>query len=128
MTAPPSVGAFKIDVSPFFDALEHAARDALVDAVDRAAEVVAFDARAEHPYTDRTGQLTESIEALPAHATVMGAEGGVIASMPYASYVEARGFEFLSPAFQRSHDRIEHEMYDALERAVDRAVDRAGAR
>lgn len=103
-----------------FDALDDAIGDAIEDAVNRAAGVIAFGARADHPYTDRTGDLSGSIEALPAVRTAEGARGGVLAGMEYASHVEAKGYAFLEPAARRSEGRIDHELNDALEQAVRR--------
>lgn len=105
-----------------FDALDEAVGDAIEDAVNRAAGVIAHAAAAEHPYTDRTGDLTGSIEALPAVRTAEGARGGVLAGMNYASHVEARGYAFLEPAAQRSEGRLDHDLHDALETAVRRAA------
>ena len=101
------------------DALDAAVGDAIEDAVARAAEVIAHAARADHAYTDRSGDLTGSIEALPAVRTEDGARGGVVAGMDYASHVEAKGFAFLEPAL-RSAARLEHERVVA---AVDPVTD-----
>lgn len=89
-------------------------------AVTRGAEIVAFAARAEHPYTDRTGRLTASIEALPAVATGDLARGGVLAGMDYASFVEA-SHAYLAPAAQRVEGRVEHELDNILAAAIQRA-------
>jgi hypothetical protein len=104
------------------DALDEAVGDAIEDAVNRAAGVIAHAAAAEHAYTDRTGDLTGSIEALPTVRTAEGARGGVLAGMNYASHVEARGYAFLEPAAQRSEGRLDHDLHDALETAVRRAA------
>lgn len=105
-----------------FDAIDAAVGDAIEDAVNRAAGVIAHAAAADHPYTDRTGNLTGSIEALPAVRTAEGARGGVLAGMDYASHVEARGYAFLEPAAQRSEGRLAHDLDDALEAAIRRAA------
>lgn len=114
------ITGFTLDLSPFLDDVERAGLDALEDAVTRAGEVVAFAARADHPYTDRTGDLTGSIEGLPAVRTANGAQGGVVAGMDYASYVEGRGYAFLEPALMSQQGRIDHELADALSRAAAR--------
>jgi len=108
------------DAGRALDALEGSVLDAIEDAVNRAGDVVAHDARADHPYQDRTGDLTASIEALPAVRTADGARGGVLAGEDYASFVEARGFAFLAPAAERSGGRVELELDRALEDAVRR--------
>ncbi len=116
--------AFRFDgADAALDALDAAVVDAIEAAVARGAEVVAFAARAEHPYTDRTGNLTESIEALPAVRTADGAVGGVVAGASYAEFVERRPeYAFLGPAARRSEDRLAHELDDALEEAVRRGA------
>lgn len=103
-----------------FDALDRAVDEAVVDAVARGAELIAQAARAEHPYTDRSGDLTASVAPLPAVPTADGAAGGVVASMPYASFVEAKGFAFLEPAARRSEGRLD----DLLDRSLEDAVRR----
>jgi hypothetical protein len=104
------------------DALDEALGDAIEDSVGRASEVIAHAARADHPYTDRSGDLTGSIEALPVVRTEDGARGGVLAGMTYASHVEAKGYAFLDPAAQRSEGRIDQALDDALEAAVRRGT------
>lgn len=104
------------------DALDAAVGDAIVDAVARGAEVIAHAARADHPYQDRTGDLSASIEALPAVPTADGAVGGVLAGEDYASFVEAKGFAFLEPAARRSEARLEFELDRALLDAVRRGA------
>ncbi len=105
-----------------FDALDRAVGDAIVDAVARGAELIAHAARAEHAYTDRTGDLTGSIAPLPTVPTADGAQGGVVASMPYASFVEDKGFAFLEPAARRSDGRLGDLLDQSLEDAVRRAA------
>lgn len=105
-----------------FDAMDAALGDAIEDAVNRGAGVIAHAARADHPYTDRTGDLSGSIEALPAVRTDDGARGGVLAGMDYASHVEAKGYAFLEPAAQRSEGRLDEELDRALEDAIRRGA------
>lgn len=100
-----------------FEELEAAVESAVLASVAGAAETIAFAAKASHPYTDRTRELTESIEALPAVAGPEGVVGGVIAGSEHASYLEQRPeYAFLQPAADRSVERIEHDM-DATLRA-----------
>lgn len=90
---------------------------------ERAAEVVAANARGDHPFTNRTGDLERSIHAEPdPHvALARGAvDAAVVADEDYASYVDEReGFAFLEPAAERRAN-------DAA-RAVDAALDDAAA-
>lgn len=102
-----------------FDDLEAAVDAALLASVRDAADVIAFEAKASHPYTDRTRDLTTSIEALPAVAGPEGVVGGVIAGEEHASYLERRSeFAFLKPAADRSDARIEHDMDTNLRTAT----------
>lgn len=105
-----------------FELLHRLVGDAVEDAVNRAAETVATAARVDHPYTDRSGALTASIEALPAVRTDGGAIGGVVAGEHYASFVEAQGYPFLGPALSASEARIEHDTEDVLEVALRRGA------
>ena len=94
----------------------------LKSAVDKAIEEGAQEARDTHRYTDRTGDLTESIGDRLISLTAYGAEGVIEATMDYASYVEngtsrARAFPFMGQAYLKA-ERV-------LEREVDIAV--AGA-
>lgn len=75
--------------------LEHAwaqARNALSDGIRRgvqlAVEEGAEQARSAHPYTDRTGKLTQSISGKVLVSTTGGATGVIEAKASYASYVE----------------------------------------
>ena len=108
-------------------ALREGLDDALDDAARDVAEAVAFAARADHPYTDRTGTLTGSIRAYAPRGRfsrdTLRAE--VVARAPYASYVDGRrAFAFLEPAWDRNEGRAE----EMLERALDAAVRGAGLR
>jgi len=97
------------------DGLDDALFDGIEEGVRRAGRVVAHAAKAEHPYTDRTTVLTESIE--PIEPTRVGDEvrGGAVAEAPYASYLERRPeYAFLEPAAAREEHRIEHDMDAAL--------------
>lgn len=98
--------------------------DALDDAAREAAEVVAFAAKADHPYTDRTETLTDSIAAYAPRGRfsrdTLRAE--VVARALHASHLERRrDFAFLAPAWDRSEGRVG----ELLERALDASVRRA---
>jgi hypothetical protein len=81
---------------------------------------VAEEARASHPYQNRSGDL----EAMTQPGGIAGSFyddtliGDVTAGMPYASYVEERGFEFLMPAWERSAGQIDRILADSIQRAV----------
>lgn len=114
----------RLDVSELSRAVrrvERGAMEALDDAVERASELVAFTARADHPYTDRTGDLTKYTEALPTRRLRdQGAvEGGVIAGTPYASFVNRNPrFAFLEPALAQNEARIDQELDQILDAAM----------
>lgn len=118
---------FELDLSPWarsFRELGEALDDELEKAAREGALVVAFAAKADHAYTDRSGRLTRSIRAYAPRGSFLRdtLRAEVLARAPYASYVEGRrAFAFLGPALERSEDRIEHHLHDALEAAVRRA-------
>ncbi len=95
--------------------------------VETWAQGAAQHARAEHPYTDRTGNLTASIEALPARAVGDRVEGGVVAGMDYASYVDegtsrARPYPYMEPAARATESYAEEIADRGLRAAVTRAA------
>ena len=109
------------------DALPRALDDALESAVRRAAKAVAEEAKSSHSYTDRTGNLTRSIRALDPSGrfTDDTLEGGVTATMPYASYVEegtttAPAFQYLGSAWILQRHEVATLMDDGLEAAIRR--------
>lgn len=57
-------------------------------AVDQALEQGADEARQTHRYTDRTGDLTRSIDDRLTAVDALGAKGVIEAKSPYASFVE----------------------------------------
>lgn len=71
-----------------------------VEYIRRAARQAAAFAKAKHPYTDRTGNLTKSIQSVPT------AEGAYLsARMPYGSFVEYgtvrnKAYPYLRPAIE----------------------------
>lgn len=92
-------------------------------AVLRSAEAVAYTARVDHPYTNRTGALETATYAdrVSGAFTSDTLHCAVIAGVPYASYVEGRGYAFLEPALQMNEGRVEQEYFDAVEAAVVRS-------
>ena len=96
-------------------------------AVQAASRLVRDEARRNHGYVDRSGALTRSIVLLPLMgiATDGTLEGGVVAQMHYASYVEegterARAFHYLGVAFLLHRSDILRLWDDAAENAVFR--------
>lgn len=92
------------------------------------AKDVADDARANHPYTDRTGDLTSSIQAIAGPGLY---EAQVFAGTEYASYVEegvsgrSRPYPYLGPASERAEDPARLAFYvDAVCRVVTMTINR----
>lgn len=106
-----------------FDALADAMDAELVGIVERTAETAASIARADHPYTDRTNRLTQSIEALPAVRAPDGvARGGVAAGEDYAEHVEKKpGYAYLEPALEASRPFAEEDLAATAVQAARRA-------
>lgn len=83
---------------------------------------LAAEAKRSHSYQDRTGKLTRSIRALPVNGRFLAGalDGGVIATMRYASYVEdgttrARAYQYLSTAYVLQRTETEQRFNEALE-------------
>lgn len=123
--------SFELDLRPLRASLRSLGRT-VDDELERAVRAVSRDIRDEakrsHAYTDRTGRLTRSIAAAPTAGRFSAddLEGSVVATMPYASYVEdgttrARAYQFLGTAWVLSRDAAEQRVQDALERAIDRS-------
>ena len=95
-------------------------------AFSQTAAGIASTARADHPYTDRTGDLTASTEGLPAQGSAMQGtlRGAVVAGMDYASYVEqgttrSAPYPFLGPAGDANDGYLAELGEEALQRAAD---------
>jgi len=116
-----------LDLEPWLEPLRElrvALDDELEGAAREGAQLIAFAARADHPYTDRTGTLTRSIRAYAPRGSFLRdtLRADVIARTPYAGYVERRvAFAYLGPAAERSEGRLGHHLHDALEAAVRRS-------
>jgi hypothetical protein len=97
------------------DELELAARDI--------SDRVAWAAREDHPYQNRTHNLQGSTTGDAPFGRFLDGDltANVIASMEYASCVEARGYEFLEPAFYRVEHQLDHVIEERLEYAARRA-------
>ncbi len=85
---------------------------------------VADEAKASHPFQNRTGDLEASIRPLDTSGSALDGTlaGGVIAEEDYASFVEAAGFAFLDPAYER----VAPETDRLLEQALSEAARAAG--
>lgn len=99
--------------------------DGLERAIRATSRAVRDEAKRSHTYQDRTGRLTRSIVVRPTGGTFSRGtlEGGVVATMPYASYVEdgtsrSRAFQYLGTAWILRRDDAERRVQDALEAAV----------
>lgn len=57
-------------------------------AVDAACKEGAGEAKTQHRYEDKTGDLTKSIDGQLTHGTRQSAEGVIVAKAKYASFVE----------------------------------------
>lgn len=86
--------------------------------LDRVAQLHADAARASHWYRNRTGDLERSTQAIESEGDVWSdtASSGVVASMDYASYVDAQG-PILAPAW----DAIESAATSALNTILEDA-------
>lgn len=85
--------------------------DRVLEGVVRASQIaqalVVNDARSDHPYVDRTQNLTNSIQPGQVEVTDKDVTAYVEARMAYASFVEfgtsrARAYPFLTPAMLRN--------------------------
>lgn len=109
----------------------------LAHAAQRIADDVAAEARRDHPYTDRTGRLTQSTQAMPPRGEFSNnnLRAVVVAGAPYASYLEGRtelgeaedgtwdrAYAFLMPAWARSEGKA----LETVEAAMATALARAG--
>ena len=79
------------------------------------AEVTNF-AKQKHPYKDRTGNLTASIQPGSIYITNKTISGVIEARMQYASYVE-RTHPYLFPAIVASKSKYKKRMVQALKNA-----------
>ena len=101
--------------------IEREINGALEATVEQHVERVAAEARANHPYTDRTNALTASIEALPASGSAIDGtlRGFVVAGAEHAEYLERNPrFAFLEPAARRLEADLERAASASIERAT----------
>jgi hypothetical protein len=94
-------------------------------------KTVSEAAKADHPYQDRTGQLTASIGYRVIPLTGTKAYATVFATMPYAEAVEngtptSRPYPFIWPKFYQYIPELEQRLEDALFRAIEDAKSQTG--
>lgn len=80
---------------------------AVTDACQITQALIINDARSDHPYTDRSGNLTQSIQPGAIEISDDEVSAYVEARMQYASFVEfgtsrAKAYPFLTPAMLRN--------------------------
>ena len=95
--------------------------DALVVAVEISQAGVSNFAKANHPYVDRTGQLTNSIQPGAVVVAKDNITGEIIADKAYASWVElgtsrSRPFPFLYPALAQEAQKFSNRVRNAFTR------------
>lgn len=122
-----------VGVTEWLSELEAALTEELAAGMERAGEMVAAEARANHDYENRTGTLQErtmvggAVLTTANHVSVK-----VVADTRYASYIEdgtknadeserIRPRRFLAKAAERRVSGIDAEMAVALHRAGERA-------
>ena len=123
--------AAELDLAPLRDsmrALRRELNDELERAIRTTSREVSREAKRSHTYQNRTGRLTRSIGPLPTvgRFTADTLEGGVTATMRYASYVDegtarARAYQYLGTAWLMQREDSERRVEDALEAAVAKA-------
>jgi hypothetical protein len=108
-------------VAEVFGALERDVDRELFRAFEREGRRVAEEAKRVHPFQNRTGDLEDSIAplAVSGRASENSLEGGVVALMDYASFVNDRPeFEFLELAFNLTRSEFEQDIDAALQYAA----------
>jgi hypothetical protein len=108
---------------PQLRALEQALDEQVEQALHLLMFHVAEEAQARHPYQDRSGDLTGSIQVLDPTGRFWDGtlEGGVEASMEYASFVEEHVGPILDPIWEASEAKADELLDEALERAASLA-------
>lgn len=88
--------------------------------MERAAKLVADEARTHHAFQNRTGDLQASIAAAPVQGRARDGNltGGVVATEDYAAYVEAR-VPFLYPAWLAAQDQANAALAASLDAAFN---------
>lgn len=93
--------------------------DRLVTAVQITQAEVVNEAKANHPYTDRTQTLTKSIQAGDVIIKQGSVDGNILALADYASFVEfgtsrSQAYPFLGPAILKSRNSFNRRVDEAF--------------
>lgn len=96
----------------------------LIEATDFSTIMVRDFARHNHPYIDRTGNLTHSINMKPAKVEGNFISGQVGAWMEYAAGVEfgtshSRPYPFMLPALRQNQKKIEQVLKGTVKRCTE---------
>lgn len=122
-----------VGVEAWLSELEAALTEELAAGMERAGEMVAAEARANHDYENRTGLLEErTMVGGPVTTTANHVTIPIVADTRYGSYIEGgtknkdeseriRPRRFLAKAAERRVSGIDAEMAVALHRAGERA-------
>lgn len=92
---------------------------ACVVAAQMTQAIIVNDARADHPYKDKTGNLTNSIQPGAVVVSDYGVSAYVEARMGYATFVEfgtsrAKPYPFLVPAMLRQAEKFKQRIAKQL--------------
>lgn len=77
------------------------AKGVLTNAVFHGGTLIQNEAKSNHPYKDRTGNLTGSIQAGTPKVRGTKIIEEVTAGMEYAVHVEMKGYPFMFPALEK---------------------------
>lgn len=95
---------------------------AVAAAVATVTKEIAIQARQNHPFTNRTTNLENSIQALPVQIDGNMVNGAVNAGMEYAAYVEygtsrSAPYPYLHPAVEANKENLINTIAAAIDRA-----------
>ena len=116
-----------VGVDVWADALSGACVEELAEGMERACEMVAAEARANHDYNNRTGTLEErTMVGGPVTTTTNHVTGKVVGDTHYGSYIEdgterIRPRRFLALAAEHRASGMVAELSVGLHRAGQRA-------
>lgn len=95
---------------------------AVAAAVGQVTIDIANDAKINHSFTNRTGNLENSIQPLPVKVNGNIIEGGVNAGMDYSGFVEfgtskSAPYPYLTPAVESNRGNLTNTVAEAVNRA-----------
>ena len=110
------------DLLRYIDKTKSTVITAVAAAVGQVTIEIAEDAKTNHSFTNRTGNLENSIQPLPVKVDGSTISGGVNAGMEYAKFVEygtskAAPYPFLTPAVEANKDNLTNTVAEAINRA-----------